>query len=453
MKNKSKTKIFFLSLIFSGAFLTPITLASNAEEVVSRSPNLTLSSQKRDWKNDEQPNFEVKLERDGFFSHIWDSATGFGDHTKNLKVELIAPDRRIISNLEEGKDYELTSTSLGVKVNLNKTDRLNPGVYDLKLSGEMRGQVVNFNENFSWGVLTLNYNKSVFHPKEKAYLQMGVLDEKGDTLCDAELTINIKKDKEEKNFSTTDNTIQKSDSCGPQTVTDIPDYSAYYDIPDQTGTYQVELTAKTENGQYSISDTIEVKNDIPFEVERESATRIYPVENRYQMKINITANQDFSGNLSEEVPVDFEFSDIVLKKNNEPSGIAYDMVYNQSGTERKNIVWKNVSLKKDETAAITYSYDAPDRSPDIFQLGKFKLATPNSILDKIIGLTLASETIVFEEMRQWQIASDAVASLIMLWDDATTTAPTGWVCISCDSTGPFYQRYIRGSMLIQIPGH
>ena len=46
-------------------------------------------------------------------------------------------------------------------------------------------------QDFSWGVLAVNVNKSIYLPGEIAYVQMGVVDDWGSTVCDAKLDLNI----------------------------------------------------------------------------------------------------------------------------------------------------------------------------------------------------------------------------------------------------------------------
>src|SRR5581483_5216046 len=65
-----------------------------------------------------------------------------------------------------------------------------------------------------------------------------------------------------------------------------------------------QLTATTVNGTKSIADSVTVTDQIPFDVERVSATRIYP-PNLYPMTFTITANKSFSGTVTETVPDSF----------------------------------------------------------------------------------------------------------------------------------------------------
>jgi len=79
--------------------------------------------------------------------------------------------------------------------------------------------------------------------------------------------------------------LKKSKECGPDNITEVPDYYAFYDVF-ETGHYQIKLTAKTKEGTFEIYDSFEVRDYVPFEIERIGPTRIYPPAD-YQMKIKI----------------------------------------------------------------------------------------------------------------------------------------------------------------------
>lgn len=61
-----------------------------------------------------------------------------------------------------------------------------------------------------------------------------------------------------------------------------------------------------------------------------------------------------------------------------------------------------------------------------------------------------SKGVVFEEHRQWQIASDATGSMIAYWTSGASV-PVGWTCLSCGS-GTFYQRFVRGAATYNSSG-
>jgi len=259
------------------------------------------------------------------------------------------------------------------KVKIQKPEEFRPGVYKLKV--EYKEEVVE--QEFSWGVLAINTNKSIYLPNENTYLQMAVLSEYGHTICNANLRLEIQNPKSETTtFSTADGTITSSDTCGPNNVTDNPDYFAYYQV-NQKGMYQMRLT-NLDTG-YQITDSFEVKENIPFDIERIGATRINSFKSTYRMTLNIKANQDFDGEAVEKLPSGFEVVDA-------GGGTVKDLA------AEKEISWK-LNLKKGEQKTLQYEYQAPKISPQLFLLGPVELREGGEV--------------VFEEARQWQLASDA----------------------------------------------
>ncbi|GEM_PF-6977796 len=251
-----------------------------------------------------------------------------------------------------------------------------PGAYALDITLTTDKGERTITQDFVWGVLAVNTNKSIFTPGEKVYLQMAALDKFGHTMCDADLKLEVT----DPQGQTTTPDIQKSSTCGPDNVTDNPDYYSYYQLPTTNyqliGKYTIKLTNNTNN--YSIDDSFEVKESVPFVVERVGATRINPFASKYTMNIKVTANQDFRGEMVEQVPNGFSVVSQQLK-------------------------WP-LNLKAGQSTTISYTYQAPKISPQFFLLGPLKFI---------------ENSLVFEESRQWQIASDVITTLFMETPDAT----------------------------------
>ena len=200
---------------------------------------------------------------------------------------------------------------------------------------------------------------------------MAALRDDGHTICHASLKLEIRNPKSETTVLSTENGgIQYSGKCGQNNVTDVPDYFAYYQVG-ESGTYQMKLT-NPDNG-YEIEDSFEVRDSVPFNIERIGPTRIYPKAD-YEMKMIIKANEDFSGKVIESMPAGF-----VVKSNSHDSFNIYD--------DSQEIAW-NVNWKAGETHELKYTFDAPDISPYLYLLGPLKIGN-------------------FQEIRQWQIAADA----------------------------------------------
>ena len=149
-------------------------------------------------------------------------------------------------------------------------------------------------QDFSWGVLAINPDKPVYQTGDTANFSIGVLDEKGDMVCDAslELTVESLQTKQKQVLSTADGSIQVNPECIVKNKTSRPDYEAHLPVT-QEGTYILSLTAKTKNGTRQIRDGFFVSNSLPLQITRQSATRVFPLA-VYDMQIRIQADRDLS---------------------------------------------------------------------------------------------------------------------------------------------------------------
>lgn len=278
-----------------------------------------------------------------------------------------------------------------------------PGKYRLRAEILMNGEIIRTEQDFTWGVLAINMNKSMYLHGEEAYLQMAALNDTGHTLCDADLRLEIEDPNLQKTiFQTADGTMEKSEGdtgCGPNNVTDNPDYFARY-IATSTGVYHATLT-NVGNG-YAVSDTFNVQNEIPYEVERVGATRINPFLSDYLMTFRVKANSDFKGVITEKTPKGFEIT---------PTASSFSVKVMDS-PDGKIISWET-ELKAGDTATLSYRYQAPKISPEMFLLGPLGFYVPDNWLLRLIG---KDSPPVFEESRHWQLASDAESTI-----DSTTS--------------------------------
>ena len=207
---------------------------------------------------------------------------------------------------------------------INPPAAFRPGKYRISLTGSTG---IPQEQTFVWGVLAVNTNKSIYRPGDLADFSIGVLDENGVTVCNATLLLEITTPSGEKIIKGThDRSITIYNKCGLKEVSYEPDYFTELLLDEKTGRYQYTLTADTRNGTYAVSDFFEVDDKVPFDVERISATRIFPV-NQYYSLFNIKAYQDFEGVVKESVPESFEISPV-----NYPSVRSYDSVSTPSGS-------------------------------------------------------------------------------------------------------------------------
>jgi len=422
-------------------------------------------------------------------------------------------------------------------IQLQKPNRyFRPGKYTAQIELETPEAILVFEQDFTWGVLAINFNKSIYTTNKpditgnkieatagsglvidertgdtQAYIQMGVIDDFGHTLCNAELELKISSPSLKiERFTTSEGTVLSSQFCKGDSFNPEPDYSVFYTFPlntdelPQLGTYDIELTATTKNGTRSITDSFEVReltyttdsrqqitNDeeqqgivssiqnnqgdvstnvstnvstsnqpviteqslasVPFDIERHGPTRVFPIE-PYDMSLTIIANQDFEGSIVETVPDGFkilqpdsqqlpavgqegtEQSDEVI-----PESSSLDTLYSILNTPGpyKQIIWKDISLKQGEQIELSYTFDAPDTSPQFYLLGPLELHGTYNMEHETGGVAQASNnngslgdvfqvsSFKFKELRQWQIASDATLTTLRPGEGTITGSGDG----------------------------
>ncbi|HSE35390.1 MAG TPA: DUF2341 domain-containing protein, partial [Candidatus Paceibacterota bacterium] len=290
-------------------------------------------------------------------------------------------------------------------------EKLRPGKYRLEVTIDDSGEEVTDAFDFFFGVLALNTDRSVYVPGDTMHLAMGALSDNGNTICDARLKLWIR----DPSGVETEIPVKQSGMCNGNNIVDVPDYTADYPVA-ATGLYRIKLVRfdGEENMAAQSEEEIEVRESVPYVVERSGPTRIYPLAH-YPMTITIRALRDFSGRVIEKIPGDFT----VIDRGNADLEREGDAI---------TASW-DLTMLEGETRTFTYTFDAPDRSPYLFRVGPLTLA--------------ADEGPGFVEARTWQIASDAAGKMMIYWDRAYT--PTGWTCVSCLTTDPFYQRFAVGS--------
>ncbi len=356
--------------------------------------------------------------------------------------------RRIFTGLFSDNTYEVGSIELvdsaGVRVEvpfevvyhddttwtvemMRQPQKMQPGKYELRLTiNENDAEFVDVFE-FYWGVLAVNTTKSMYAPNEAVALNLAALTDKGDTICDAELALKIIDPANE----IYEVPVQQSGSCGPNNVTDISDYIADFRNTGEVGVYQILLEHKNQAGEvvHKIADSFEVRDYIPFDITRTAPTRIYPPA-PYTVTLAIKANRAFTGDIVERVPRGFVFADT--------SGAEVTTL-----EEATLLTWKDVVLEEGDELTLSYVFDAPDISPYMYLLGPLDMDG-------------------FTELRQWQIASDAISAVAVL--SATQTelgtnlndATAGALIWSTSTLDAFYFSHSTGTtperLFVEVDG-
>jgi len=388
---------------------------SGRSNVESEASNIMeMLSYQLDFKINEEAEFRFKYNKEKTVMNSISESFGFSSYWSDvdLRTEVVDNDGNIVDLpltilFEENGEFFVKMPEL--------PRRFKPGKYTIKFyiedKSSGKSEFINFEQDFSWGVLALNIDKSVYSASDdSAFLQIGVLDNEGHTVCDADLFLEIYSPENGATYlSTNDGSIVKNSECGFDNVIDTPDYFTHYMLYGE-GQYEVRLFASTTNGLHETTEFFEVKDSVLFDVERVGPSRINPVAN-YQMVLNVKANADFNGSIMEYLPEDFFLVDQSVEVKNASSGeyILYDKIsvgtssgISFSGNKTEDaqaIIWGNLNIKNQDELRFTYEFDAPNVSPEFYLLGPLKF------------VDTSFPDVVFEEERQWQIASDAVVNI------------------------------------------
>jgi hypothetical protein len=347
-------------------------------------------SGKNDFAVDELPSFRFKFKTQrSFFQRVLDFITRNNIEYRVDKAVLIRNDGE-----EEHVPVQIGYDKNGEwELQLDKPPRsFRPGKYTVELQMNEGGQTYTDSVDFYWGVLAVNSNKSTYAMGEAAHLMMAALDDDGNTLCDAQLDLNIT----DPSGATENIPVISGGGCGFNNVTDLPDYVADYS-PSMIGDYSITLSRLDKNGAIinSTADGFSVEADPPVSIERAGPTRIYPVST-YKMRFNIQARDAFSGTVTEVLPEGFTVPGLGGGTLTRKNGALY-------------LSW-NIDLSAGASTTISYTFKAPEASPYLYILG------PASMTEKTSGSQ------IFQEGRTWKIASDALSIATgVAWLSGTTT--------------------------------
>ncbi|MEK7570088.1 MAG: hypothetical protein AAB515_01420 [Patescibacteria group bacterium] len=378
------------------AYVDGMALHVAVRQVVSAEalnlPANVVQVEKHDVPTNEEPVVKVEVQKQARLKFL-----GFKDTKRTVdEVQVTTPEGTVqvasfdVQNVTEG-------SSTYAKLNIHTDKFTKPGKYTAQVTVLQDNKLAIVTTEFTWGVLVINMNRSVYWPGETVQFGMGVLDPEGHTLCDAKLVLTVVAPDGTKSVQTTEQEkdgVKRSATCGPDNVTDVADYSAEYETFDE-GSYAVTLTAKTASGEYTITDTVVVDAVIPFAISRRGSMRIYPPA-AYTMALDVRPQKDFTGVVEDYVPPSFEILNVsdggkIIKSQ-----------------QRTTIRWQ-VDWVARTTHTLTYRYDAPDISPELFRLGPVRVASSTEALP-VLRSSSATEGGAkvedYQESRQWQIASD-----------------------------------------------
>ncbi len=359
---------------------------------------------------DEDPVIDVAVEEEAFFDFL-----GADPTTRDIKkVEIISPDGETIDAPLEKKDVRVGDvTKAEYTVDTSVFDK--PGKYRVALTIEQDGVVEQVVEEFTWGVLAFNPDQSIYQTGQDSLLSIGVLDDAGDMVCDAEVNMTITSPSGRVTMLTTTNgSISVSEYCRFKGDYRGPDYYGNYSA-NTVGQYDVRIEATHANGTRVLDDLFWAEDDPAYTIRRDGPTRVFPYI--YQpMKLEVYAQDDYEGEIVEVVPgvYDIEILDDATIRE-VPRG----------NKTVKEIVWNRI-ISAGQTIELNYNFKTPEVSPALYLVGPARVGD-------------------WDEGRQWQMAIDVVYMYVLA---NTASAPTGWT----DDTATFDSDFLRGAASFSVTG-
>jgi hypothetical protein len=399
-----------------------------------------MRSHKTLFKPSEKPSFKIGIGKlstsktsmlERFLASVGVKTQAFADDTPLPELKIKAS--RTLREVDTLQMSVRRTSSDEVEVYVDDVKAFRPGKYTMTITSGNR----NIEQDFSWGVLAVNTNKSIYSPGETAKIGMGLLDDIGRTKCfntpdklmQGKMWLTITSPSgEKKELSTENGQINGSSDCDEHSVTNEADFQALYKT-NTVGIYQMHLVGENQNGKKSIDDYFEVKANQDIVVERTSLpTRIYPAAD-YTNTITISSKNGFTGEIKELTPASFHIKDCQGCEVQGKDSLD-DAKEPADAKATHSLIWK-ITLAPNESKTITYSYNPPNISPEFFLLGPLSVHTNN--------------TLIFEEVRAWQIASDAAKTWASTgstswntsanWSPTTVPATTSNVIFDGTSTG------------------
>lgn len=242
-------------------------------------------------------------------------------------------------------------------------------------------------QDFRWGALAINSPKSQDSSHQAARVGFGLVDHAGNTICNAQLGLQILSQSGKKVFDSnvSNQSIRQSSNCSLQSVTNTPDYQVEIPTLTQAGDYKLHVLANTYEGERQFESKLIVSDNAPIEIKRESyPTRIFPLAS-YPVEISIKIKQDFKGVISDNFPKGIKASKVSLG----------GLVIAKQGNNDQVIRWR-VEWKKGETHKMKYVLNFPQIWPEFYEIGPLKFTDE------------ASGQLIFQESKYWQIVADAL---------------------------------------------
>ena len=352
----------------------------------------TLAPSKKDYFSTEVPQFNFQYYTDKDFEKV---KKHFGNNTvtpqngtwnssnETINVDILDSFGNKVQN--QPKFEKIREGKFGI--DLSSPRIVKPGLYKIETTLLKDGKTYVTESNFTWGLVALNTNKSIYKPGETGNFTMAVLDRYGQPVCNSDITLEI-----------TDPNLQLTTLTSGAGITNDPIcglyHAQYSTISEGNYTVHVNASAKGINTDYTTSFL--VSSSYPFDIVRTADTKIDPVDKPNLFNVRIDISSYVSQNnfqIREFVPAVF-------------TNITTDARITTVG-DTKILTW-NRNLKDSQSKTfVQYSYSVPLDFPELYQLGPVQINYGNQ---------------TFTEARPWIIANDPVGDGIVIDYLATPTS-------------------------------
>ncbi|MCK4491092.1 MAG: hypothetical protein KAU03_00605, partial [Candidatus Altiarchaeales archaeon] len=298
---------------------------------------------------DEDPEFEVELE----------SAVVSGlslTTTETIKAYL-----KDSSENPTGIEPEINRIGNKYQIKIPKKRSIHPGLYKLVVeSGSHEEEIW-----FTWGLITVNTNKSIYRPNETAQIFIVVLDKNGYPVSGADVSLRVAGPDGSTVYSTLDGGIR-------QIKRGI--YEALY-RPAREGNYDLHAEVRGYELNSSIESTFQVRNFYEFDILRIDPLMIDPWKGPFSSRIRLISHINYLNfTFRESIPSDLEIvsTDADSVSHNDGEYI---------------LTWSNL----ENNSEVSYTLRPPLKSPHLYKLGPAEIEYGKEL---------------FREPRYWLMASD-----------------------------------------------
>ena len=345
-------------------------------------------------------------------SHKQSQKGSWTDGEKSITIDITGPDGKekifspTISEIRQGK-YDIKVPSMR---------DLRAGLYSVKITMVRNGQKFVTNDQYEWGLVSVNTDMSTYKPGDVAKLILVVLNSTGNSVCNSNILMTITDPQSKKTTLATGLGITPSNECGL--------YNANYTTTTE-GNYTVNVSAQIQTGYAFFTTSFLAQNNIQYEIIRHADSKIDPVDYPNNFKVTLDVQSLVSNTpvvIREYVPANFT--------------VNTDGQVNLVG-DTKVITW-NRTLGASDNTNVSYNYSVPIIYPKLYALGKAQIDQNN---------------MTYVEARNWFVAVDPLTTQVDGSDSANFNKlyhDKSSHTIACTTISVCYSFYIDGSATSQV---